>query len=258
MPQYFAIVGNNDCPLYETEFHGVNGKDTMPQSLKELNPFILHSSLDIIEDLQWQLQPNNRSMLSGQENNGSSLLRGSGPGGVLAGFEAGGSNLASGFLRSTSASFNNVSLGPSSSNVNNTSSSNAATQQLLKNDNCYLSRVDHFYGHVVTAYITYSGLKLVMVHCNVNGVADGTNSNNNNNSSNSNSNTFNDSNNQVMVTGSGLVSVDDAKCKKFYQEVHELYVKTLLNPFYKLGNSIDNPEFNTRVHLIANKHLRAR
>lgn len=246
MPQFFAIVGANDCPLYETEFHGANGKDVMPQSLKELNPFILHSSLDIIEDLQWQLQPNNRSMLSAQEHNASSLLRG-GAGSVIAGFEASGSTLASGFLRSTSASFNNNPLGASSSNINSNSSSNAATQQLLKNDNCYLSRVDHFYGHVVTAYITYSGLKFVMVHCNVNGVTEGGNNNN-----------TNDSNNQAMVTGPGLVHVDDTKCKKFYQEVHELYVKTLLNPFYKLGQAISSPEFNARVHLIANKHLRSR
>lgn len=246
MPHFFAIVGANDCPLYETEFNGVNGKDVMPQSLKELNPFILHSSLDIIEDLQWQLQPNNRAMLSAQEHNSSSLLRG-GAGSVIAGFEASGSTLASGFLRSTSASFNNSPLGASSSNMNNSSSSNAATQQLLKNDNCYLSRVDHFYGHVVTAYITYSGLKFVMVHCNVNSVTEG----------GSNNSTI-DPNNQAMVTGTGLVHVDDTKCKNFYQEVHELYVKTLLNPFHKLGQAITNPEFNARVHIIASKYLRGR
>lgn len=206
MPQYFAIIGSKDVPLYETEF--CVSKDTskpsqMPESLKELNPFILHSALDIIEDLQWQLQPNQRGNIS--TGNSNTL------------FETTSTSTAGGFLRSTSTTLTRSAT---------STQSNAATLQLLKNDNCYLSRVDHFYGHVVTAYITYSGLKLVMVHCQTN----------------------ENSNDQLTI--------DDGHCKKFYQEVHELYVKTLLNPFYTLGEPIKSVEFGKRVHSIAQKHLK--
>ncbi|KAK5782318.1 TRAPP subunit TRS20 PWA37_005322 [Arxiozyma heterogenica] len=258
MPQYFAIIGSNDRPLYETEFHKDN-KD-IPQSLKELNPFILHASLDIIEDLQWQIQPNDRSMFFGQDDSynndgvgvGMSIFKNS----LGAGSDSNGmSSLTAGFLRSSSTNSYNNNDKNSTGAMNNiiSSSSNSNIQQILKNDNCYLSRVDHFYGHVVTAYITYSGLKFVMVHCNTDGmIKDNTSSIE---KGNDGTNTDNINKDDFIFMGNGLVIIDDNKCKKFYQEIHELYVKTLLNPFYKLGQPINDPEFNIRVHSIAQKYL---
>ena len=267
MPQFFAIIGPNDHPLYETEFH--NDNKSIPQSLKELNPFILHASLDIIEDLQWQLQPNNRSMFFGHDGSygsnggdgiGLSIFRNSlgsrsDPNGV--------SSFTAGFLRSSSTNFSNSKYtsnnNDKSSAFNNVlSSSNSNIQQMLRNDNCYLSKVDHFYGHVVTAYITYSGIKFVMVHCNTNGMVNEsstTKENNKNNSGNAINTTDNSSGDDFIFMGNGLATIDDNKCKNFYQEVHELYVKTLLNPFYRLGQPINSPEFNIRVHSIAKKYL---
>lgn len=174
MPQYFAIIGKRDNPVYEAEFttqHGQQGQlhQGFPQHLKELNPFIMHASLDIIEDIQWKMNPN---VQNGNNNGGFG-----------------------GFLRSKST---NIS------------------------DNCYMGKVDHFYGLAITAYLTYSGMKFVMIHGNLD---------------------------------KGSTQIDDSAVKSFYQEVHELYVKTLLNPFYKINDPITCPAFDSRVRVLARKYL---
>lgn len=56
---YFAIVGTNDSPIYEVEFSSfkvggsIPGKSQFPNNIKEILPFITHSSIDLIEDAQW-------------------------------------------------------------------------------------------------------------------------------------------------------------------------------------------------------------
>lgn len=170
MPQYFAIIGDHDRPLYEAEF--TQGPQGFVQEIKELNPFILHASLDIIEDLQWQ------------QNAGTGVAGGAG----------------NSFLRSRN---------------------NANT------DNCYLGKVDHFYGLVVTAYLTYGGKKFVMLHGS--SVPGG---------------------NKTTTT-----TIDDSMVRSFYQEVHELYIKTIMNPFYQEGDELRSPLFDTRVKALAKKYL---
>ncbi|EDO14344.1 hypothetical protein Kpol_182p2 [Vanderwaltozyma polyspora DSM 70294] len=174
MPQYFAIIGEKDNPVYEAEFtaqQGLSGQGQQgfPQDLKELNPFMLHASLDIIEDLQWQTNLPAHSTTSGTTGGG--------------------------FLRSRNTS--NLS-------------------------NCYFGKVDHFYGLIITAYVTYSGMKFVMVH----GSSTAT-----------------------------TAQVDDNSVKLFYQEVHELYIKTLMNPFYTPGTPISSSAFDSRVRTLARKYL---
>ncbi|AQZ13268.1 TRS20 (YBR254C) [Zygosaccharomyces parabailii] len=173
MPQYFAIIGKKDNPIYEAEFTSQQGQQGQlqqgfQQNLKELNAFILHASLDIVEDLQWQTSPNAHH---------------------------GNRGLSSGFLR---------------------------TKNVMNTENCYLGKVDHFYGLAITAYLTYGGMKLVMIHGN---------------------------------SSSANVQVDDNMVKSFYQGVHELYVKTLMNPFYKVNEPISNPAFDCRVRALARKYL---
>ncbi|XP_039037804.1 trafficking protein particle complex subunit 2-like [Hibiscus syriacus] len=43
--------------------------------------------------------------------------------------------------------------------------------------------------------------------------------------------------------------------KSFFQEVHELYIKSLLNPLYLPGSRITSSHFDTKVHALARKHL---
>ncbi|SCW01142.1 LAFE_0D06018g1_1 [Lachancea fermentati] len=168
MPCYFAIIGSRDNPIYEAEFTSPH-LNSFPSELKELNPFILHASLDIIEDLQWQSNPQS---------------------GV-------GTNTSGGFLRSRHSN---------------------------NNDNCYLSKIDHFYGLAITGYLSYGNMKFVMIHSNSAG-------------------------------NGGTTQIDDPQVRAFYQEVHELYVKALLNPFYKLNDPITSPVFDSKVRSLAKKYL---
>ena len=229
MPQYFAIIGHNDNPIYEAEFNAipVNPKTPptqFPSELRELTPFIAHAALDIIEDMQWQMLPSNSPY--GSDNSGSSSSF---------------SLTGSGFLRSKS-----------SSNV----------------DNCYLGRVDHFYGLAVTAYITYSGVKFVMVHGNpntmnisINGiiggniVGAGTGTAAGTVGSSGASSTVGDSASGHNSVTNVTISVDDSACKTFYQEVHELYIKTIMNPIYSPDDKITSSAFDLKVRALARKYL---
>ena len=43
--------------------------------------------------------------------------------------------------------------------------------------------------------------------------------------------------------------------RAFCNEVHELYVKVVLNPFYTLGGRIENQEFHDKVVACAKRYL---
>lgn len=57
MSYYFVIVGTQDNPLFEHEFGtskaGGDGQSRFNDQVRHLNQFILHSSLDIVEEVQW-------------------------------------------------------------------------------------------------------------------------------------------------------------------------------------------------------------
>ncbi|KAK0621223.1 Sedlin [Bombardia bombarda] len=57
MSYYFAIIGTQDNPLFEYEFgtskQGGDGQSRFSEQARHLNQFILHSSLDIVEEAQW-------------------------------------------------------------------------------------------------------------------------------------------------------------------------------------------------------------
>ncbi|KAK4238576.1 Sedlin [Achaetomium macrosporum] len=57
MSYYFAIIGTQDNPLFEYEFgtskQGGDGQARFNEQARHLNQFILHSSLDIVEEVQW-------------------------------------------------------------------------------------------------------------------------------------------------------------------------------------------------------------
>lgn len=48
---------------------------------------------------------------------------------------------------------------------------------------------------------------------------------------------------------------NDDGIKSFFQEVHELYIKILLNPLYLSGSRITSTHFNTKVRALARKYL---
>ncbi|KAI0840564.1 Sedlin [Hypoxylon sp. FL1857] len=57
MSYYFAIVGTQDNPLFEYEFgtskQGGDGQPRFSEQARHMNQFIVHSSLDIVEEVQW-------------------------------------------------------------------------------------------------------------------------------------------------------------------------------------------------------------
>jgi hypothetical protein len=57
MSYYFAIIGTQDNPLFEYEFgtskQGGDGQPRFSEQARHLNQFVLHSSLDIVEEVQW-------------------------------------------------------------------------------------------------------------------------------------------------------------------------------------------------------------
>lgn len=57
MSYYFCIVGTKDNPLFELEFgtskQGGDGVARFSAEARRMNPFIVHSSLDIVDEMQW-------------------------------------------------------------------------------------------------------------------------------------------------------------------------------------------------------------
>ncbi|KAI0887459.1 Sedlin [Annulohypoxylon maeteangense] len=57
MSYYFAIIGTQDNPIFEHEFgtskQGGDGQPRFSDQARHMNQFIAHSSLDIVEEVQW-------------------------------------------------------------------------------------------------------------------------------------------------------------------------------------------------------------
>ncbi|CCH43608.1 Trafficking protein particle complex subunit 2 [Wickerhamomyces ciferrii] len=105
--------------------------------MKELNPFILHSSLDIVEDIQWK------------------------------------------------------------------------TSQL------YLKTIDNFYGYYISGFLTSGNIKFLLIH----------------------------------------ETKNEESIRQFFNDLNDLYVKVLLNPFYKVNDAITSPVFDLKVKGFAKKYL---
>lgn len=58
MSYYFTIIGTDDTPVYELEigtYHqSGNGTPHLPKELREMEQFIVNSSLDILQDKQFK------------------------------------------------------------------------------------------------------------------------------------------------------------------------------------------------------------
>ncbi|EEY55507.1 trafficking protein particle complex subunit 2, putative [Phytophthora infestans T30-4] len=72
---------------------------------------------------------------------------------------------------------------------------------------------------------------------------------------------FNDQLVSAFVTASGVKFLllhetrNDDTVKAFFHEVHELYVKLLMNPFYEYDTPISSEVFDARVKTLARRYL---
>lgn len=136
-----AIVGTKDNPIYQLEFgtskSGGDGRPQFREDQRSMNQFVLHSSLDIVEELQWA-----------------------------------------------------TSL-------------------------CYLKSIDKFNNSMISTFLTPGNIKLMLLH-------------------------------EVK---------NDEGIRQFLSEVYELYVKTLMSPFYKVDVPIRSSIFDARVRAAAKKYL---
>lgn len=141
MSYYLAIVGKEDKPLYELEFgsarHGNDGNSHFAPAMRELNPFILHASLDIVDELQW-------------------------------------------------------------------------TSDVL-----YQKSVDSFYNFIVSAFITPGNVRILLLH---------------------------EMRNEEAI-------------RQFLTDIWDLYVKTLMSPFYQQNTYIDSISFDTKVKQLCRKYF---
>ncbi|KAJ1666325.1 TRAPP subunit [Coemansia sp. RSA 1813] len=80
---------------------------------------------------------------------------------------------------------------------------------------CYLKSVDRYNDWTVSAYVTPSNARLMLLH---------------------------------------ETKSEDA-IKSFFAACHELYMKTLLNPFYQPNAAIQSQTFDAKMHTLAKKYL---
>ncbi|CCG82867.1 Trafficking protein particle complex subunit 2 [Taphrina deformans PYCC 5710] len=136
-----AIVGTRDNPLYTLEFgtskSGGDGTPKFREDQRPMNQFILHSSLDIVEEVQW----------------------------------------TSGIM--------------------------------------YMKSIDKFNSNLISTFLTAGNIKLMLLH--------------------------------ELRNDDGI--------KNFFNDVYELYTKTLMSPFYAVNMPIKSQVFDQRVRALAKKYL---
>eukprot|EP00244_Chara_vulgaris_P006837 TRINITY_DN2578_c0_g2_i1.p1 TRINITY_DN2578_c0_g2~~TRINITY_DN2578_c0_g2_i1.p1 ORF type:complete len:136 (+),score=28.03 TRINITY_DN2578_c0_g2_i1:262-669(+) len=86
---------------------------------------------------------------------------------------------------------------------------------LWSNNSMYFKHIDRFSDWFVSSYVTAGQTKLMLLH---------------------------DTRNEDGI-------------KNFFQEVHELYIKILMNPLHIPGSKITSPYFDARVRALAKKYL---
>lgn len=159
MSYYLAIVGTNDSPIYELELgthrQGGDGSAKFSPEMKELNPFVVHAALDIVEDVQW---------------NTSGL---------------------------------------------------------------YLKAVDNFYSYMISAFVT-PGSKCKRAR-------------------------EEHERGRRLTLDVKIMLLHDTKnedsIRQLFNDVYDLYVKTLLSPFYFVNQPITSPVFDQKVRALARKYL---
>ncbi|KAI9218514.1 Sedlin [Blastocladiella britannica] len=88
-------------------------------------------------------------------------------------------------------------------------------EAMWQSQNMYIRVVDKFNDWLVSSYVSAGGLRFMLLHS---------------------------------------VKNEDG-IRNFFTEVHELYIRHLLNPFYDVDSPITTPAFDLKVRQLAKRHL---
>lgn len=97
-----------------------------------------------------------------------------------------------------------------------------------------LGKVDSFYSLRVNAFVTQGNVKFVLCYDSNNSGSGGLES---------------------LMSASSGTKHDENAIKQFFIETYDLYVQTLLNPFYSVDDPIISPDFDYRLKLLVRKYL---
>ena len=92
----------------------------------------------------------------------------------------------------------------------------AVDDKVWSNTNLYLKVVDTFNDTTISAFVSAGHTKFMLLHDH---------------------------------------RVDESAVKSFLHDVHELYVKVLMNPFYVKNTAINDRAYDERVYALAEKYL---
>lgn len=79
----------------------------------------------------------------------------------------------------------------------------------------YLKTVDNFYSYMISAYITAGNVRFMLVH----------------------------------------ETKNEESIRQFFLDLYDLYVKTLMSPFYRVTDRIESTAFDAKVRSLAKKYL---
>ncbi|MCJ1364671.1 TRAPP subunit [Acarospora aff. strigata] len=179
MSYYFCIIGTKDNPLFEHEFGtskaGGDGIARFRPEARHMNQFVVHSSLDIVEEVQW---------LTG---------------------------------------------------------------------NMYLKIIDRFQSSHISCFLTGGNIKFLLLHLptpppSASGASSALNPSTSSLSSRVSSSS-------TSIAANPTSPATEEAIRQFMTEVYEVWVKNLMNPFYRVNMEVKSPVFRQRVAAAGRKYL---
>ncbi|KAK1779250.1 Sedlin [Copromyces sp. CBS 386.78] len=219
MSYYFAIIGTQDNPLFEYDFgtskQGGDGIARFTEQARQLNQFIIHSSLDIVEEVQW--------------SNGQMYLK------LIDRFFT---SYISCFLTASNIKFLLLHQPPSSSSSSGLPAS-SGTSTLTSSSSTALGQ------HPPTSSST-SSLSVIPSLSTLTGGG---------NASTTTLGGGGTSRTSTSIAANPTSPQTEEAIRNFFTEVYENYVKAIMSPFYKTNMEIRSPVFRARVAAAGRKYL---
>lgn len=241
MSYYFCIVGTKDNPLFELEFgtskQGGDGVARFSPEARSMNPFIVHSSLDIVDELQWH---NNQMCVQYPD---PSVLP---------------------------APFRHQPV-PTPLKQTNPSCLQSWSSKLTPScepRSRYLKRIDHFASSHISAFLTPTSTKFLLLHLphppntpptslqtptsfSPFGPYTSTPPSSLRQSSSS-STSFSGS---TSIANNPTSPQTEEAIRQFFGDVFEVWLKAVMNPFCGVDTALGSPVFRARVLAAGKKYL---